>query len=186
MGSLISFELSGAWKWLLPTVVSLGLGIALIFCHIHGNTMEANWHNEQAVHQRDLALVKAGTEKAKADAVQHALTVERKNDEIKDQKAKELTAALAAARADANAYVLRKQASGGSRGVGSTSLPKTTNASTGASGTSPSSELDDTQVCAENTVKAEGWLDWFLAVGDKNDSSSTKNRPENPSVNKAP
>lgn len=172
MGELITFVLSGAWKWIAPVLVSVGLAVALFFCHLHGNTMESNWKAEVAAHQLDIANVKAGTEKAKADALEHARTVEEANHVIEVQKQADLVKQLAAARADANAYILRLQTAANRGSANATGLPQASGTSSGASGASPSPELDDAESCAENTVKAEGWLDWYHAI-----STPTKTSP---------
>lgn len=111
-----------------------------------------------------IADVRLKTQQAKADDAIYAASVERAQAVITEEKSNAIEASLAAARADASAYAarLRAASSADKGGKRISDLPR----SAVASGPTidPADMADvDAKACAENTVKAQDWLDWYTA-----------------------
>ena len=120
---------------------------------------------EQAAHARTVADVKAATAKAHAEDLAHARAVEARNAAIAQETQDDLTTRLAAARADADRFAarLRAQAGAGGGGEHDAGMSVAAAATGGADGAGEEAVVD-ARVCAENTVKAEGWREWWLRV----------------------
>lgn len=108
--------------------------------------------------------------KARANDLAHARAVETAQTTITKETTHALTRQLADARAAADRHVgLHADPTsgpdrGGPGGGGAARLPALAGAPGGAAGAGQAAELDDTRVCAANTVKAQGWMDWWTAV----------------------
>lgn len=158
------------WSQIALGLLALGLNISL---GITRNTLSVrtqtltNTQNAFTNFKKDVEL---NTEKAKADDLAHAKAVQEADDKIKTESENELQNKLAAANRRATEYAtkLRNSANPSPRSVGPAGVPETSPAPAGIDGASQSSLLDeveaDAQVCAENTVKAQGWQDWWKQV----------------------
>lgn len=128
----------------------------------------------RAQHKRDYAAcqanfaqfqadVEAKTELARISDLAHKNDVERQQTQIQSEKNDAIRNAIAAARATAGrVQPAAKAHSSGSTATAVSSPPSTPGSADGAGETS---ELaSDRMICAENTVKAEGWQSWAKSV----------------------
>jgi len=153
------------------TVVSLlsigALAVLLIFARIDAKRWRKHFDQEAALHQRDLATVQAAAEKARADDLSHAALVKARDDATAKEMNDALSTRLADARRTADAYAAglreaRHRADQGS--AGGAYLPAVADAAGKPVGPGEETQLDDARFCAENTVKAEGWREWWNKV----------------------
>ncbi|UIJ46890.1 hypothetical protein LZK98_08100 [Sphingomonas cannabina] len=115
--------------------------------------------------------IRAKRAEAKAEDIAHARAVETAQAAITQETEDALRAQLAAARAAAAAFAERLRSAEGStadvRGNRSAAgLPVTTGPSqrTAGAGGAPVVDASDLRICSENTVKAQGWQDWYQRV----------------------
>ncbi|WP_293854485.1 hypothetical protein [Sphingomonas sp. SCN 67-18] len=123
------------------------------------------YEGEKAAHALTVANYgKAAAEAAAADLA-HARTVETKYATIAKEQSDDLSRKLEAARASAADYARRlRTASQADPGRGAAAHMSGAASATGdPAGSGEAAELD-AMICAENTVKARGWRDWWNRV----------------------
>jgi hypothetical protein len=109
------------------------------------------------------AEVQAKTALAKAQDAAHAARVERDQATIAERTNDEIRNRIAAARAVAGR--VRGESCKADPGGGRIeTVPSPSNAAGSADRARAAAELADLAICAENTEKAAGWLDWWKAV----------------------
>ena len=108
------------------------------------------------------ADVKAQTELARISDAAHKAEVERDQERIRSENDEESRRRIA----DAVSRVRNDQARARGSGSSRAPVPGTPNAPGGPSGGSeaPFVDADDAVICTENTVKLEGWADWWREV----------------------
>jgi len=112
--------------------------------------------------QAQIATYEAAADKAKTDAK----AKEARDAQITQETQNDLQAQLTAARASAAAYAKRLQSTAGKADTGSgTSVPQAADATGSADGTGSDAIMaDDLAICSDNTVKAQGWQEWWKRV----------------------
>lgn len=118
----------------------------------------------EANHKQFVADVQAKTAEAQRIDAEHKAQVEAQQTQIQSEKNDAIRNAIAAARATAGR--VQPNASQNSVGRGNAApVPQPATASLSADGAGEASELAaDRMICAENTVKSEGWLSWWHSV----------------------
>lgn len=156
-----------AWLLTLPWkkigYALLAIGIASFIWHRGYHSRDA----EVAALNQTIANMKAASAQAAADNLAHVRAVEAKNAAIQKDMEDALETQLADARAAAGAFVVRQraQAATDNAGAGRVSDPPDATGSIDDAGGKTLVPDDDLRICAENTVKAQGWADWWKAIG---------------------
>jgi hypothetical protein len=126
---------------------------------------------EKADSKALVAMYEARTAQAIADDLDHARAIQVKNDIIKQEKSVAIENQRTAARAAVDDYVRRmrdkaNQGGGGKPGLSPAAIAAVVVDGGGEATVVP---VPDLHICAENTVKAEGWRSWWAAVesGDR-------------------
>lgn len=148
--------------------LSLSLGITRRTLSVRTTTL----HNTEVAYQNFQNEVKNKTEAAKLADQAHADAVKAKDEAIRIANEKTLDDQLADAHRLANEYAdrLRDKTTGSPRSVGPSGVGSTTNPSGATTDPGTPSVVDDptvrsdAEICAENTVKADGWLKWYVDV----------------------
>lgn len=136
-----------------------GLGVltfAVVALILFGNS---RYHSGQLAER---AIWQAKTAAATLSDQKHASTVETAQTAVTQESTDDLKAKLVDALARAAARPRRVCYSAQTSG-GVPNMPSAADAASGPPGASPAAVLDvaDDEACAVNTVKAEGWLDWW-------------------------
>jgi len=113
--------------------------------------------------QKTVSDMQAASAKAEADNKAHVAATEAAD----EQTRKVQTDALSAQLVDAHAALagwLRSQAA--AHNAGGNGVPQTPGSASSVDGAGQSAvvSVPDLEICAENTVKAQGWQDWYKAV----------------------
>lgn len=151
--------------WWLPVIA--GLAIALLVTRGTLATRSAELRAAIALYDQLAADVRAKTAEAEAADRQHKAAVEADQDKVTNDHDKDLRSQLADARARADDLSRRLRGAsqadpGGGEG---THLPGAADAAGGADGARSAAVVaSDNAACAENAVKAQGWLDWWREV----------------------
>ena len=114
--------------------------------------------------EKAIADVRAKTAEAKADDLANKIRVEAEQAKVQSDAETKLRHDLAAARAAVERLRRAPQAdTGGGRG---TDLPGTSDAASNLAGASEDAVIPfaDAVICADNSVKAQGWQDWWKSV----------------------
>lgn len=152
------------WQQILLGGTAIALALALVVTrHTLANRTES-LHNLTVSAANFQQAVSLATAKAEADDIAHSNAVKEQDEKIRNDNEADLKTKLANADALANAYANRLRsatASANTRGGKGPSLPAAPDPSGPATGPSPDPVVDDTRICAENTVLAQGWQDWF-------------------------
>lgn len=116
------------------------------------------------------ADIRERTAAAKADDIAHARVIEQAQEAARKEAYHDIDEKLAAARADADAYVRRvlAKAAADQGGGGRADMPGTPDPAGEPADASEAAFVDDTRICAENTVKAEGWSAWWASIQNIN------------------
>lgn len=154
-----------AWlceDWL--RIVVAGLAILSSVLWFRGNDYRsernealAGWQAEQAAHKMTVEMYRAAAAKALADAEANKVRVETKYVEIENAQDKDIRARLAAALDRLRA----RTASADSGSADSVGLSGATGAAIDPFGASQDAVMDDALICTENSIKAQGWQDWY-------------------------
>lgn len=115
---------------------------------------------------------RAASQRAKAEDLSHARAIETRDLEIMKETQDALTKKLANELRRADDYALRLRAAtdrattGRSGGSGESDVPATADASGTLARTSPAPFMDesDIRICTTNTVKTEGWREFWAEV----------------------
>lgn len=153
---------------LLAVILILGAGL-FITRHTLGNrTKDLALCN--ALRQQLASDVTAKTAEAKAADIEHKAQVETAQNTKTQESDNALRTQLADARTradDLSRRLRNASAQADSGGSGTKDLPRPANAASGANGAGQATVVAaDNIACAENTVKAQGWQDWWHAVAD--------------------
>ena len=162
MTALAILNLLRRFWWAIPILaLSVSLGITRAELEHRTDALKA----ERAEYAQDIANVRAATEKAYADDLLHVRDVKARQAQLSKRIEDELVPQLAAARADAARYAERLRSASKAPGSGgaAANLPGGPDAPSGPAGAGQTAELDAI-ACAENTVKAQGWQDWYASV----------------------
>lgn len=160
--ALWAFLTGNLWR-----TAAIGIAIALLVTTAQRDDVRDQLANCRLARQLDTTEVERAAAESHAEDLQHALNVERTNQRIAQEKQHELEGQLAAARGAVARYVgLQRDARsdlGSPAGAGGPEASDTPRdpARTGETALVP---VEDLEVCAENTVKAEGWQDWWREV----------------------
>jgi hypothetical protein len=158
------------WSQIALGLLVLGLSISLGVTRHTLSVRTDTLHNTEAAYTNFQKEVKLKTEAATLADAKHAADIHAKDEAIRISNEHSLQDRLDAANADAIAYAnqLRHSPSGDTRRGGSPSVSPAANPSGPAVDPGPSPVVDDQtndlKICAENTVKAQGWLDWYGEV----------------------
>lgn len=154
-----------AWlceDWL--RIVVAGLAILSAVLWFRGNDYRAerndalaSWQAEREAHQQTEQNYREASAKALAAAEANKDRVETRYVEIENAQDKDIRARLAAALDS-----LRERAAAANpSGSGAVGLSGTTVPAVDPDGAGGDAKLDDALICTENTVKAQGWQDWW-------------------------
>jgi hypothetical protein len=121
------------------------------------NDAQAGWKAEINAHKQTEANYREASAQALAAAKENKVRVETKYVEIENAQDKDIRARLAAATASLRA----RSASSDSSGSNAISLPSPSNATVDPAGAGIDPIMDDALICTTNTVKAQGWQDWY-------------------------
>jgi hypothetical protein len=165
-GKFIS-RIMGFFGWLAQDwrrVVIAVLAVLSVILFIRGNGLADDrdkalegWKAETAAHKQTEANYRAASAKALADAKANKVRVETKYVEIENAQDKDIRARLAAATASLRA----RAASSDSSRADAISLPSVAVPTIDPIGASGEPVVDDALICTANTVKAQGWQDWY-------------------------
>lgn len=156
------------WSQIALGLLVLGLAVSLGVTRHTLSIRTQTLHNTEQAYANFQKEVKVKTDAAELADKQHADAIHQQDEDIRIKGEDLLKDKLAAADRDAAAYAtkLRNQASGNPRPIGSQGSGSVANSSGSAPTASGTSVVDvpgnDARVCAENTVKAEQWRDWYL------------------------
>lgn len=121
----------------------------------------AGWKSEISAHKQTVANYRAASQAATDAAGANKVRVETKYVEIENAQDKDIRARLAAALGKLRS---RKTATDTS-GAGAASMPFTPAAAVDPDRASGRAIMDDDAIiCTANTIKAQGWLDWYEQV----------------------
>jgi len=121
------------------------------------NDAQAGWQAEITAHKQTEANYREASAQALAAAKENKVRVETKYVEIENAQDKDIRARLAVATASLRA----RAASSNSSGPDGASVPGASSAAFDPAGTGQNAIMDDALICTENTVKAQGWQDWY-------------------------
>jgi hypothetical protein len=152
------------------------IGIALAILSAVLLVWRAPWaeHRQKAKDQAVIAALngtisnmRAASDKAAADNKAKVAATQAADEQTRKEQTDALSTKLVDARAAVAAYLQRlrdAQAHPGSAGTGP--IPQTAGTPSPANGAGESAVVPvaDLQICAENTVKSQGWQDWYRAV----------------------
>lgn len=146
--------------WAIPI---LGLVAALL---ITRGTLERRTEALEACkanHTQFVADVKSKTELARLRDAENKARVEREQEKIRSENDAQIRSRIAAARADRVRTATAKAHPGSG---GNPSVPGTANAPLHPVGEGTAAQLHvaDDLICIDNTIKAEGWQDWWKEV----------------------
>jgi hypothetical protein len=153
---------------MIPTIhrlyAALGVGAIILALVVGLLFTRARLDSEKKGRALDRQAVATAQAEARAADLQHARDVETAQTRIKEEVTRDLEGKLASARAAADDYArrLRNQAAQG--GGDRAGLSFTPAAASAADGAGEATVLDDLRACADNTVKAEGWRDWWIKI----------------------
>ena len=167
IGGKIIGRLFGFLKWLAEDwrrVVIAGLAVLSVILFIRGNGLSddrdkalAGWKAEINAHKQTEANYRAASAEAMEDAINNKARVETKYVEIENSQDKDIRARLAVATASLRA----RAASSDSSGSNATGMPSPSSATVDPTGAGSDPIMDDALICTTNTVKAQGWQDWY-------------------------
>jgi hypothetical protein len=121
------------------------------------NDAQAGWQAEINAHKQTEANYRQASAQALAAAKENKVRVETKYKVIENAQDKDIRARLAAATASLRARAANTDP-GSPDAIG---LPSLANAAVDPVGNSGDAKLDDALICTTNTVKAQGWQDWY-------------------------
>lgn len=153
------------WPYLLGGAVAIGLW--------HWSD-HRGYQRAEAIYTAQIAQLKSDirerTAAAKAEDIAHARVIEQAQEAARKEAYHDIDEKLAASRADADAYVRRVLAKAGTDqgGGGRAGVPGAAQPAGESAGASEAAFVDDTRICAENTVKAEGWSAWWASIQNIN------------------
>jgi hypothetical protein len=124
------------------------------------NDAQAGWQAEIAAHKQTEANYRAASAAALAAAQENKVRVETKYKVIENAQDKDIRARLAAATASLRARAASSDSSGPQR----INLPSPSSAAFDTAGTSSDPIMDGALICTANSVKAQGWLDWYKQI----------------------
>ena len=157
------------WKPLAIAAVIAALSLALIFARGDARHWQKLATQEKVAHALTAANYRTAAEQARANDLAHARIIEATYATIAQEKQNALETQLADARRNLADYVQRMRATTAAdqSGGGATDMPGAPDSASevaAASGNAlvPVADLD---ICAVNTVKAEGWRAWWAEVG---------------------
>lgn len=158
------------WSQIALGLVILGMSITLGVTRHTLSVRTQTLHNTEMAYQNLQNEVKNKTEAAKVADEKHANDIHQKDEAVRIDHEQTIQDQLDRAKSAAADYAreLRRKATGDTRSVGSSGVgpvaptPGTT-ADPGKGSVVDETE-DDLQICAENTVKAQGWPDWWHSI----------------------
>jgi hypothetical protein len=115
--------------------------------------------DERATHSQTVANYRKASDDATAAAVANKARVETKYVEIENEADKSIRDRIAIL-----TERLRKQAKANQSGSGAVGLPVASVATVDPNGAGEGAFDNDPLICVENTVKAQGWQDWYKGV----------------------
>lgn len=121
------------------------------------DTAQTGWNDEKKAHKETEANYREASAAALAAAQANKVRVETRYVEIENAQDKDIRARLAAATASLRARAAQAD-SGSADAIG---LPSASNAPVDPNGAGEGPIMDDALICTENTVKAQGWQDWY-------------------------
>lgn len=160
------------WSQIALGLVIVGLSLSLGITRHTLAVRTTTLHNTEVAYQNFQDSVKNKTEAAEVADQKHANDIHQADETIRINNEKTLTDQLADAHRLANAYAdrLRDKTSGSPRSVGPSGVGSPASPSGSATDTSTAPVVDDdrsdAEICAENTVKADGWLKWYGDIKD--------------------
>lgn len=155
------------WRELLIGALTVALAASLLIGSARLARCEQRTTETIAALDKTKSDYVAAQAKAAEQNVQQVRAIEQQNAAKTQEIQDDLTTRLDAARAagDAHAARLREQAEASRRAAGATGVPVEADAASNTDGTGGASLLaNDIRICSENTVKAQGWQDWWSAV----------------------
>jgi len=166
---IIGKPFAAFWQWLSEDwlrIIVAALCVLSAFLWWQGNRA-ANARDdaltalqaEKTAHQQTVANYRAAAAKAMAEAEANKVRVETRYVEIENEADKNIRAQLAAAIAG-----LRAKAGADSGGSREIDLPSLADPAVDPDGAGQAAIMDDLESCTANTVKAEGWQDWYKAA----------------------
>jgi hypothetical protein len=166
---LIGKPIAAFWQWLSEDwlrIVVAGLCVLSAFLWWQGSRAAnarddalAALQAEKTAHQQTVTNYRVAAAKAMAEAEANKARVETRYVEIENEADKNIRAQLAAAIAG-----LRAKAGADSSGANSTGLSGTAVPAVDPDGASQAAIMDDLEICTANTIKSEGWQDWYNAA----------------------
>lgn len=160
------------WPYLLAGVVAVALCVSLALTRSKLTHARESLAAEQKAHAADIASWKAATTAAQAADKAHAAQVAQQYTQISQETQDALTDKLQDARTQladyarrmrANAQAADNHGSGSAAGVPEASGAAEVADGSGADTLIPTSR-SDLEICTENSVKAQGWQDWYKQV----------------------
>lgn len=125
----------------------------------------AGWSADHKNYVKFQNAVAVQTKKAQSDNQAHVTTVETKGSQVTAKTEKTLEQKISASHDSADAYVQRMSEQSTTADPGSSTVPvPQVGGSTGSAATAGAGAFistTDIEICAENTVKAQAWPEWY-------------------------
>lgn len=167
---MIPINWASAGKFIVGRWREIAIGLLLLSVwHLNGRAV--HWHDQTEVCQSGRAVDKAKYEKAAADAkaknLEEVRGIEQKWQGVVTSTQENLNAKLTDALGDVDAYAkrLRFATATNQGGVRNPGLPQAPGSPGDPYGTGSTTLIpvpeSDLRICAANTIKAEGWQDFY-------------------------
>lgn len=166
--ALIALRIAGKFIWTHKAWAIIAvLGLVLLF-----SKMEARRWHKQADHCAAARLAdqrgwQAAYDKAVADDAAHIAAVKARDDQITQEKTHALETQLVDARTAVARYARLHPASAANQGsAGAATVPAASDPASAVDGAGSEAivSVADLEICADNTIKAAGWRDWWAEV----------------------
>lgn len=153
----------------LYSAIGVAIAVALFLAWVWRiDSLRAQYKKDLAAceqkHQQFVADVKARTDEARRLDAAHKAEVERNQNRISQEKDSEIRRRIDAAVAAVRVRVVSTPVRLG--GSGSPAVPSPSGSAASPAGASQEAVVStaDLSICAENTIKAEGWQDWWKSA----------------------
>lgn len=164
-GAILTILRGLPWKW-----IGIGAGVIALVWFVHHRGYASGVASQQptiASLNATIANVRTATAKAQADDLARKQAVEAQDARIAQEKTDAIEKQLADARRTVADYARLHAAPPADTGRGATAgvsfTPPAASPVAGAGGQALV-PISDLSICADNSVKAQGWQDWYRAI----------------------
>lgn len=153
------------WRWMLPALAFVGLGLALVLAKADARHWRKVAASEKLAHQLTVSNYRAAAETARRKDAENVIRVQREQAKITEDVTNDYEARLADARRRADALRLPLAASGNSRGPGAAKLPAISDPAGKADGSAAEDgfSVADRLIATEQAIQLSALQDWVRA-----------------------